>query len=280
MKKMTPQTLTVFCDVETTGIDGPESDPLLEVAIVLAQGPKFDILAEKSWMTLPEGMSVAQARAIAASKRERGDFDVEAMHVKSGLWDDLESADRVPTYAEVDGEIEAFLAGEVGDTTGLLLGGNSQGFDRGYISAFLPKLDARLSYRNLDGTSIAYANSGLGATVHSERTGVTAHRGIADLHLCINDMLAQREAILLAVGRQGIDVIVDDKTSTISAVPESSDIEWAAAKVRLNVLADALGSQVAEGGVRQAVISGGDSVPDMIAALATVGLNVRQAGTQ
>lgn len=279
MKKMTPQTLTVFCDVETTGIDGPESDPMLEVALVLTQGPKFTILAEKSWLTRPEGMTVAQARAIAASKRERGDFDVEAMHIKSGLWDDLESADRVPTYAEVDAGIEAFLSGEVADTTGLLLGGNSQGFDRGYISAFLPKLDARLSYRNLDGTSIAYANSGLGAAVSADRTGVTAHRGVADLHLCIDDMLAQREAILLAVGRQGIDVIVDDKTSTISAVPESSEIEWAAAKVRLNALADAFGHQVSESAVRQATFSG-DSIADMVAALGSVGLNVRQAGTQ
>lgn len=279
MKKMTPQTLAVFCDVETTGIDGPESDPLLEVALVLTQGPKFTILAEKSWLTRPEGMTVAQARAIAASKRERGDFDVEAMHIESGLWDDLESADRVPTYAEVDGEIEAFLSGEVADTTGLLLGGNSQGFDRGYISAFLPKLDTRLSYRNLDGTSIAYANSGLGATVSADRTGVTAHRGVADLHLCIDDMLAQREAILLAVGRQDIDVVVDAETGVISAVPESSEIEWAAAKVRLNALADAFGHQVSESAVRQATFSG-DSIADMVAALGSAGLNVRQAGPQ
>lgn len=279
MKKMTPQTLAVFCDVETTGIDGPESDPMLEVAIVLAQGPKFTILAEKSWLTRPEGMTVAQARAIAASKRERGDFDVEAMHIESGLWDDLESADRVLTYAEVDAEIEAFLSGEVADTTGLLLGGNSQGFDRGYISAFLPKLDTRLSYRNLDGTSVAYANSGLGATVSADRTGVTAHRGVADLHLCINNMLAQREAILLAVGRQDIDVIVDAETGVISAVPESSEIEWAAAKVRLNALADAFGHQVSESAVRQATFSG-DSIADMVAALGSAGLNVRQAGPQ
>lgn len=279
MKKMTPQTLAVFCDVETTGIDGPESDPMLEVALVLAQGPKFTILAEKSWLTRPEGMTVAQARAIAASKRERGDFDVEAMHIESGLWDDLESADRVPTYAEVDAEIEAFLSGEVADTTGLLLGGNSQGFDRGYISAFLPKLDARLSYRNLDGTSVAYANSGLGAAVSADRTGVTAHRGVADLHLCIDDMLAQREAILLAVGRQDIDVIVDAETGVISAVPESSEIEWAAAKVRLNALADAFGHQVSESAVRQATVSG-DSIADMVAAFGSAGLNVRQAGPQ
>lgn len=244
---MTPNTLVLFCDVETTGIDGPHSDPLLEVALVLTQGPKFDVLAERSWLTLPAGTSVAEARAIAASKRERGDFDVEAMHEKSGLWADLESADRILTYDEVDEAIEEFLAAEVGDATGLLLGGNSQGFDRGYISAHLPSLDARLSYRNLDGTSVAYANSGLGVAVSADRTGVTAHRGIADLHLCIADMLAQREAVLLAVGQSRLSLSFDSRDGVIFAPDSASDIEWAAALVRINAVADAHGFDVYTG---------------------------------
>ena len=275
MKKMTPETTIVFADVETTGIDGPDKDPLLEVAIVITVGATLTPIAEKSWLTLPEGMTVAEARAIAASKRKRGDFDVEAMHVESGLWDDLESAETILTYAEVDDAIDEFLTAEVGDADGLLLGGNSQGFDRGYFSAHLPKFNARLSYRNFDGTSVAYFTSGLGAAIQSSRTGVTGHRGIADLHLCINDVLIQRDAIQLAATAVGLAIEVSPDGCGVFAPDAADDVEWYAALVRLSAVLDSFGYRLHIDGERRATILGSDRYRLQLLENFGPGLNIR-----
>lgn len=278
MKKIDPDTVVVFSDIETTGLD-VTSDVMLEVAIVLTRGPAFEVFARHSILTLPEGMSAFEAQSKAR------EF-VLNMHTESGLWPDLiesSASDRTLRYTpavegaapnESDASLVAFLDEHVPGESKLLLGGNSQAFDRKFFEAFLPHFNSRLHYRNVDGTSIAYANSTAGAVLNSDHKTAVAHRGLGDLDMSIADVRLQRDSILEAVAGGPIKVTIDGDRVLLDA---ESEVTVGAAGVRLMAAADRLGAEVffEEDGRSAQVLLGSVGVEEFIFALTDARLVVQ-----
>lgn len=249
MKAIGTDEITVFIDVETTGLT-PESNHLLEVAIVLAKGRDFTEIAAESFLCLPEGVSALEARASANSY-------VLDMHKKSGLWDDLvdqEKSGEVLRYSNdpnvdtLDGKLMAFLD-RWHLESGMLFGGNSQNLDRAFLEAFAPKFYSRLSYRSIDETSIQYFSStfGLIAELHSPVKSSAAHRGISDIRECLEGLRFQRSVIVRAAmgGPYPVAFDVSGQVSSLGVTFGSEDpVELAASAVRISAVLDYLGADL------------------------------------
>ena len=122
---------------------------------------------------------------------------------------------------------------------------------------------------------MAYFTSGLGAAIQSSRTGVTGHRGIADLHLCINDVLIQRDAIQLAATAVGLAIEVSPDGCDVFAPDAADDVEWYAALVRLSAVLDSFGYRLHIDGERRATILGSDRYRLQLLENFGPGLNIR-----
>lgn len=249
MKAIGTEEITVFIDVETTGLT-PADNHLLEVAIVLAKGRSFTEIAAKSFTCLPEGLSALGARASANAY-------VLDMHKKSGLWDDLvaqEKSGQVLRYSQdpaantLDHALAAFL-NEWDLDSGMLFGGNSQNLDRAFLEAFAPEFYSRLSYRSLDETSVQYFGSSFGliSEIHSPVKSSSSHRGISDIRECLEGLRFQRSVIIRAAMGGPYSAAFDvsgDEAGLVVLFGSEDNVELAASAVRMSAALDYLGADL------------------------------------
>lgn len=130
---------------------------------------------------------------------------VKNMHLKNGLWADLREVGKTEQLFD----IEDAIVQELGDWKGpIYLVGNSIRLDRAFIERWMPRLSARLHYRQLDLTSVRLFLEALGIdTTRPEEPGkhVSAHRARADIEDSL--LYAQHLAGLVKGGQDGaIDV--------------------------------------------------------------------------
>lgn len=78
---------------------------------------------------------------------------VFTMHTKNGLIDDLRKGENTTTPKQLDADLSEWLDGRKLEHAPLV-GGNSVGFDRGFLEKNLPKFYSKLHYRNADATSV------------------------------------------------------------------------------------------------------------------------------
>lgn len=137
-----------WVDIETTGLDAYDDVPL-ELGIILADEWGNEL---HSWQTLVWEENDKRFQK-GVNRGKRNEF-VNPMHEKSGLWSDLETFDTM-TRDEADIEAVYFLE-KLGVSKGTLaMSGNSIGsLDRPFALIHFPKLNAFLSYRNIDMSSI------------------------------------------------------------------------------------------------------------------------------
>jgi len=182
--------LICWADVETAGEDRGglkggldlEVSHVLEVGLVLT-GWDLQVLGEASWVLHFNG-PVSPLIARMHGPTEAGG---------SGL---LDLARQSPLDAhEVEDQARAWLLERV--TPGApapVLGGRNAHFDRRFLQRFLPRLEACLSHRALDLSSLWMAFNGWVAP--EPRVTSTPHRSLPDLHRDLEQARGYRAQLL------------------------------------------------------------------------------------
>lgn len=183
--------MIVFVDVETNDLDErKESAHLLEVALVVVD----DNLVERAATSVvckPVGVEVDDLEMPLL---------IREMHEKSGLLADLRKPDALRRY-----EAEKFLVDWLGTTFGRIedlrqipLAGSTVSFDRRYLRAKMPEVEALFSYRSIDVTCLTELAKRWSPAVHNDRpkeeVGV-AHRALDDARHSVKVLRYYRDNI-------------------------------------------------------------------------------------
>lgn len=187
LKTLTDDTVVAWLDIETTGLD-INCDHILEVGVILTQGPDMAELARASWLTRPDGLSPADTLGRLNEVTSR-------MHTESGLVADYRAAaSSVLGYSQADTALRAFLDEYAWDARPLM-GGSSISFDRSFLEQHLPASFSRLHYRSIDMTSVSYFTASVIPLPQIPPQG-TAHRALGDLEQNICQWRAYRAQLM------------------------------------------------------------------------------------
>lgn len=173
----------VWIDCEMTGLN-PDIDEIVEVAVIVTN---YDL------EPLDPGFQVV-IKPSSAALEQMNDF-VTNMHTVSGL---ITEIDNGVSITEAQTQILEYIQRFVAQPRTAVVGGNSIGTDRTFISRYLPEVDAFLHYRSIDVSSIkelsrrwfprAYFQS-------PEKNG--GHRALADILESIRELDYYRSAVFL-----------------------------------------------------------------------------------
>ncbi len=170
----------VWIDLETTGLN-PRVDKILEVGVVVTQGPAFEEIAAKSWVI-----------ACTPSQLENWCNDwCKKQHQASGLWEECISKDaKWRTYVEdfvvlnIDGWLGLSSSTEEPEEGAYgPMCGSTISFDRSFLESYCPRLAKRFHYRNLDVSAFRAMMPVLGMMLPAKK-GV--HRALDDIRESIN----------------------------------------------------------------------------------------------
>lgn len=173
----------VWIDCEMTGLS-LRDDALVEVAALVTDYELTQLGEGVDLVIRPDDTALAQM----------GDF-VRQMHTGSGLLDQL--ADGI-TLADAQEQVLAYVREHVPDAGKAPLGGNSVATDRGFLARDMPELEAHLSYRLIDVSSIKELARRWYPRAYSaspEKAG--GHRALADITESIAELRYYREAIFV-----------------------------------------------------------------------------------
>jgi oligoribonuclease len=170
----------VWLDLETTGLDA-DSCVILEIATIITD-KDLNIIAEGPDLVIhhPEGILVFM------------DEWCDKQHRISGLIE--ASRNSTTSLTEAERETMDFVA-RYCPPRACPLCGNSICFDRRFLIKHMPKLDAMLSYRNVDVSSIKELVSRwyINKTIGSSKT--SKHRAITDIRESIEELRSYRETV-------------------------------------------------------------------------------------
>lgn len=142
---MSNDQLLAWVDSETFGLD-PRKCPIIELGFRVTD-LKFNTIAEKSWL-IWSGMHDIALKYLHERARvgEEGSQIVLDMHNKSGLFKEAKKHGKLRGF--VAEEAEKWLLEQ--DATGLPMCGSSIQFDRSFLAAQMPFVEAKFHYRNID----------------------------------------------------------------------------------------------------------------------------------
>lgn len=181
--------MLLWIDTETTGLD-PRTDTLLEVALIVTTND-LQTCWEDSWI-LP---FVQDDRPIADV--------VHKMHAKNNLWHDCAS------QYEAVGEVGQVL--RIADIGKQILSamrswtekgaepicGSTPSFDRAFLKAWMPEVEAHFNHRHLDVSSIDELAKRVYPEAYALRPrGAGWHRALADIQDSITLLRYYRGAVL------------------------------------------------------------------------------------
>ena len=184
-------------DMETTGLNANENVPLeIAVAIIDKDGEVLDSTECLIWEMRDDFQN-------AVGRAQSNDF-VNAMHTKSGLWEDLNNLNHVDlsiySRTAVDDYLTKVLRAWGCEQGKVPMLGNSIGsLDRPFALVHLPKFNEHLSYRNIDMSTVKELvkahNPKLWENLYpiiGDKSNAT-HRAIDDVHACIREYQAYIE---------------------------------------------------------------------------------------
>lgn len=166
-----------------TGLD-VEQDGLVEIAVVITD---FELTP------LHEGLSLVINPGDEALAH-MGDF-VRSMHESSGLLPEIQNGHSVEV---AEAAVIDYINTYVADGRRPILAGNTIGMDRAFIMRYMPELDARLHYRNLDVSSIKELSRRWFPSAYfcaPEKDG--GHRALADIRESIRELAYYRQAVFV-----------------------------------------------------------------------------------
>ncbi|MEJ7742330.1 MAG: oligoribonuclease [Nocardioidaceae bacterium] len=180
---MTVNDRLVWIDCEMTGLD-TRADALIEVAALVTD---FDL------NILGEGIDIVIQPPQEAL--EQMSEVVRAMHVNSGLLDELDAGTDLATAERL---VLDFVRSQVPDAGKAPLAGNSVGTDRLFLSRDMPMLDGHLHYRVIDVSSIKeLARRWFPRAYYASPQKSGNHRALADIRESIQELRYYRATVFV-----------------------------------------------------------------------------------
>ena len=174
----------VWIDCEMTGLQ-LEVDELVEVAVVIT---------DSELNIVHEGFDIVINPSQAALDN-MGEF-VTNMHTSSGLINEIPNG---VSLAEAQTQVLAYINEHVPETSKPPMAGNSIGTDRAFIDKYMPEVDARLHYRNIDVSSFKeLARRWFPRVYFNSPAKDGGHRALADIRESIRELDYYRHALLTA----------------------------------------------------------------------------------
>lgn len=166
-----------------TGLDLVH-DALIEVAV---------LITDAELNVLDEGISVV-IKPAAAALAQMDDF-VRNMHVASGLLPELENGLEM---AQAEHLVLEYITQRVPEPKKALLGGNSVGMDKNFLSRDMPSVIEHLHYRVIDVSTIKELARRWYTKAHYNAPLKTGnHRALGDIQDSIDELRYYRETIMV-----------------------------------------------------------------------------------
>lgn len=174
----------VWIDCEMTGLE-LEVDELVEVAVVIT---------DSELNPVHEGFDVVINPSQAAMDH-MGEF-VTNMHTSSGLINEIPNGIRLESAQQL---VLDYINEHVPENSKPPMAGNSIGTDRAFIAKYMPAIDERLHYRNIDVSSFKeLARRWFPRVYFNSPTKDGGHRALADIKESIRELDYYRHALLVA----------------------------------------------------------------------------------
>ncbi len=172
----------VWVDLEMTGLD-PKTCVIVEIAVVVTE--MSDLAPLDRYHAV-----VQQPESVVAA----ADPFVQQMHARSGLWDRMRASSISVGSAE-SGALE-LVARWCGPQQGILAG-NSIWQDRRFLSAYMPRFEAYLHYRQVDVSTLkVLAGAWYGSGAVPEKSD--KHTALEDVGESIAELAHYRKTIFRA----------------------------------------------------------------------------------
>jgi oligoribonuclease len=180
----TPNEYMVWIDCEMTGLN-LDVDELVEVAV---------IITDSELTAVHEGFDIVINPSLAALEN-MGEF-VTNMHTHSGL---IEEIPHGVSLEEAQAQVLAYINEHVPEGQKPPMCGNSIGTDRAFIVRYMPEVNERLHYRNIDVSSLKELARRWFPRVYFNSPGKDGgHRALADIQESIRELDYYRHALLVA----------------------------------------------------------------------------------
>ena len=174
----------VWIDCEMTGLN-LDVDELVEVAV---------IITDSELKAVHEGFDIVINPSQAALEN-MGEF-VTNMHTSSGL---IEEIPHGVSLEEAEAQVLAYINEHVPEGQKPPMCGNSIGTDRAFVVRYMPLVDARLHYRNIDVSSLKeLARRWYPRVYFNSPSKDGGHRALADIQESIRELDYYRQALLVA----------------------------------------------------------------------------------
>ena len=174
----------VWIDCEMTGLE-LEVDELVEVAVVIT---------DSELNPVHEGFDVVINPSKAAMDH-MGEF-VTNMHTNSGLINEIPNGIGLESAQQL---VLDYINKHVPENSKPPMAGNSIGTDRAFIAKYMPAIDERLHYRNIDVSSFKeLARRWFPRVYFNSPTKDGGHRALADIKESIRELDYYRHALLVA----------------------------------------------------------------------------------
>lgn len=170
-----------------TGLN-PDSDELVEVAVVVTDSDLTELDAGLDIVIRPPDLSIL----------ERMEQVVLDMHTSSGLLADIPGGVPLDT---AEAAVLAYVQGHVPEARRAPLAGSSVYVDRGFLSRYMPAVDAHLHYRLIDVSSVKeLARRWYPRAYFNAPTKTGGHRALADIRESIAELRYYRATIFSTDG--------------------------------------------------------------------------------
>jgi len=174
----------VWIDCEMTGLN-PRQDELCEIAIIVTDSELNPIDAGFSVVINPSEQAIASMNEF-----------VRKMHQESGL---LAALPAGVSCEQAEAQCLSYLDKHLADEKTAPLAGNSVGTDRMFLAKYMPGLESRLHYRNVDVSSIKELARRWYPRVYFQLPKKNGnHRALQDILDSIAELRFYREAIMVA----------------------------------------------------------------------------------
>ena len=174
----------VWIDLEMTGLD-PTRDEIVEIAAIVTDGELVELDEGVSYVVRPSDLALLDGMEDV----------VTTMHTESGLLPEIPGGISV---AEAGAAVLEYVRSHVPDPGRAPLAGSSVYVDRGFLSRYLPDLDAHLHYRLIDVSTIKeLSRRWFPRAYFNAPTKTGGHRALADIRESIAELRYYRQTVFV-----------------------------------------------------------------------------------